>query len=58
MHVLGFDPQITVERAWQLSSGVEQALSLDDLFSRSDMITSTCRCSTPRAISSMPRGCA
>ena len=39
MHVLGFDPQITVQRAWQLSSGVEQALSLDDLFVRSDMIT-------------------
>jgi len=39
MRVLGFDPQITVQRAWQLSSGVEQALSLDDLFSRADMIT-------------------
>lgn len=39
MKVLGFDPAITVQRAWQLSSGVEQALSLDDLFSRSDMIT-------------------
>jgi len=39
MNVLGFDPAITVQRAWQLSSGVEQALSLDDLFSRCDMIT-------------------
>jgi len=39
MKVLGFDPAITVQRAWQLSSGVEQALSLDDLFSRSDMIS-------------------
>src|SRR5215831_8310059 len=39
MRVLGFDPQITVQRAWQLSSGVEQAVSLDDLFSRSDMVT-------------------
>lgn len=39
MKVLGFDPAITVQRAWQLSSGVEQALSLDDLFSRCDMIT-------------------
>jgi len=39
MNALGFDPQITVQRAWQLSSGVVQALSLDDLFSRSDMIT-------------------
>lgn len=39
MHVLGFDPKITVQRAWQLSSGVEQALSLDDLFARSNMVT-------------------
>jgi len=39
MRVLGFDPKITVQRAWQLSSGVEQALSLDDLFSRSDMVS-------------------
>jgi D-3-phosphoglycerate dehydrogenase len=39
MQVLGFDPQITVQRAWQLSSGVEQALSLDDLFARCEMVT-------------------
>jgi D-3-phosphoglycerate dehydrogenase len=39
MHVLGYDPQITVQRAWQLSSGVEQALSLEDLFSRSNAVT-------------------
>ena len=39
MKVRGYDPQITVQRAWQLSSGVEQALSLDDLFARSDIIT-------------------
>src|ERR1700728_4135379 len=39
MKVLGYDPQITVHRAWQLSSGVEQALSLDDLFARSDVIS-------------------
>ncbi len=39
MHVLGFDPQITVQRAWQLSSGVEQAQSLEDLFARSDVVT-------------------
>ncbi len=39
MRVLGYDPQITVQRAWQLSSGVEQALSLDDLFARSDIVT-------------------
>jgi D-3-phosphoglycerate dehydrogenase len=39
MQVLGYDPQITVQRAWQLSSSVEQALSLDDLFARADAIT-------------------
>ena len=39
MRVLGYDPQITVQRAWQLSSGVEQALSLDDLFARSNAVS-------------------
>ena len=39
MRVIGFDPSITVQRAWQLSSGVEQALSLEDLFVRSNMVT-------------------
>jgi D-3-phosphoglycerate dehydrogenase len=39
MKVLGYDPLITVQRAWQLSSGVEQALSLDDLFARCDAVT-------------------
>jgi D-3-phosphoglycerate dehydrogenase / 2-oxoglutarate reductase len=39
MKVLGYDPQITVQRAWQLSSGVEQAVSLDDLFARCDAVT-------------------
>lgn len=39
MRVIGFDPQITVQRAWELSSGVEQARSLDDLVGRSDMLT-------------------
>ena len=39
MQVLGYDPQITVQRAWQLSAGVTQALSVDDLFARSDAVT-------------------
>jgi D-3-phosphoglycerate dehydrogenase / 2-oxoglutarate reductase len=39
MNVLGYDPAITVQRAWQLSSSVGQALSLDDLFARSDFVT-------------------
>ena len=39
MKVLGYDPQITVQRAWQLSASVEQALSLEDLFARAQAIT-------------------
>lgn len=39
MKVLGYDPLITVQRAWQLSSRVQQALSLDDLCARADMIS-------------------
>jgi len=39
MQVIGYDPRITVERAWQLSSGVRQAVSLDDLFTRSQFVT-------------------
>lgn len=39
MRVVGFDPQVTVERAWQLSAVVEQARSLDELFSKADFLT-------------------
>ena len=39
MHVIGYDPDITVQRAWQMSSDVEQASSVDDLLSRADFIT-------------------
>jgi len=39
MKALGYDPQITVQRAWQLSSSVQQALSLDDLFARADIVS-------------------
>jgi D-3-phosphoglycerate dehydrogenase len=39
MRVLGYDPQITVQRAWQLSASVEQAASLEDLFARSDAVS-------------------
>jgi D-3-phosphoglycerate dehydrogenase / 2-oxoglutarate reductase len=39
MKVLGYDPQITVQRAWQLSANVEQALSLDDLFTKADAVS-------------------
>lgn len=39
MKVVGFDPQITVRRAWQLSSGVEQVESLEQLFRTSDVVS-------------------
>jgi len=39
MKVIGFDPGITVEGAWKLSSTVEQAASMDDLVSKVDFIT-------------------
>jgi D-3-phosphoglycerate dehydrogenase len=39
MRVIGYDPKITVQRAWQMSSGVEQAVNLDDLCSRSNIVT-------------------
>lgn len=39
MNVIGYDPQLTVRSAWQLSSSVVQASGIDDLVSRSDFIT-------------------
>ncbi|MGI9261151.1 MAG: phosphoglycerate dehydrogenase [Woeseiaceae bacterium] len=39
MKVVGYDPAITVKRAWQLSSGVQQVDTLDRLFKESDFIT-------------------
>jgi len=39
MKVIGFDAMISVERAWELQSGVEQARSLEDLLSRSNMVS-------------------
>lgn len=39
MKVIGYDPEITVERAWQLSSDVQQASSVDDLLSRVDFVS-------------------
>jgi len=39
MKVVGYDPQITVKSAWQLSSFVQQANSVDELLNQSDMIS-------------------
>jgi D-3-phosphoglycerate dehydrogenase len=39
MKVLGYDPQITVQRAWALSASVAQAASLEELFTRADAVS-------------------
>ena len=39
MKVIGFDPQITVKGAWQLSADVEQADSIDALVAHCDFIS-------------------
>ena len=39
MKVIGFDPGITVEGAWQLSSEVEKASSIDEMIGKVDFIT-------------------
>jgi D-3-phosphoglycerate dehydrogenase len=39
MKVIGFDPGITVEGAWRLSSSVQKAASFDEMVSKADFIT-------------------
>lgn len=39
MNVIGFDPGITVQHAWQLSSNVTQMDSAEELFSQADFVT-------------------
>ena len=39
MRVIGFDPNITVEGAWQLKTEVEKASGIEDLLSKSDYVT-------------------
>jgi D-3-phosphoglycerate dehydrogenase len=39
MHVVGHDPDITVNRAWQLSSAVRQANSVDELLKCADVVS-------------------
>ncbi|MCU7960566.1 MAG: phosphoglycerate dehydrogenase [gamma proteobacterium symbiont of Bathyaustriella thionipta] len=63
MNVVGYDPTITVQRAWQLQSGVQQALSVDDLMSRSNFVTfhvpltdETANMVNPQRIALMPKG--
>ncbi len=39
MQVWGFDPAMTVQNAWQLNSGVRQAVSVDELFTKSQFVS-------------------
>ncbi|QDT08899.1 phosphoglycerate dehydrogenase [Planctomycetes bacterium K23_9] len=39
MKVVGFDPQISVQSAWQLDSGVEKAVSIDQVFTKCDAVS-------------------
>jgi D-3-phosphoglycerate dehydrogenase / 2-oxoglutarate reductase len=39
MNVIGIDPGLTVEGAWQLSSAVRKARSLDEVFREADFLT-------------------
>ncbi len=39
MHVLGYDPAISVEAAWQLSSQVEKMENLQSLLARADFVS-------------------
>lgn len=39
MHVIGFDPEITVEAAWRLPSSVKKAASVEEVVKSSDFIS-------------------
>ena len=39
MHVIGYDPRITIDHAWKLSADVEAAESIDQLLQESDFVT-------------------
>lgn len=39
MHIIGYDPTITVNRAWELSAEVKQASNLENLIKEADFIT-------------------
>ncbi len=39
MHVIGFDPFLSVDAAWKLSSHIEKAKSADDVYAKADYIT-------------------
>ncbi|MBT7150525.1 MAG: 3-phosphoglycerate dehydrogenase, partial [Thiotrichales bacterium] len=64
MDVIGYDPSISKKNAWKISSEVEEALSLDELFSRSDFVSfhvplvdATKNLLNAKRIALLPEGC-
>lgn len=39
MDVIGYDPYLTVDSAWRLSSSIRHAVSIDEVYEKSDYIT-------------------
>ncbi len=39
MHVVGYDPYLSVDAAWKLSSHIEKAKTADEVYAKSDYIT-------------------
>ena len=64
MDVIGYDPSISKKNAWKISSDVEEALSLEELFSRSDFVSfhvplveATKNLLNVKRIALLPQGC-
>ena len=64
MDVIGYDPSISKKNAWKISSEVEEALSLEELFSKSDFVSihvplveATKNLLNAKRIALLPKGC-
>ncbi|WP_416651049.1 phosphoglycerate dehydrogenase [Candidatus Pseudothioglobus sp. Uisw_086] len=64
MDVIGFDPSITKKNAWKISSEVEDAATIEELFSKSDfvsfhvpLIDETQNLLNAKRIALLPQGC-
>ena len=64
MDVIGYDPSISKKNAWKISSEVEEALSLEELFSKSDFVSihvplveATKNLLNSKRIALLPEGC-
>jgi D-3-phosphoglycerate dehydrogenase len=64
MDVIGYDPSISKKNAWKISSEVAEALSLEELFSKSDFVSihvplveATKNLLNAKRIALLPEGC-